>query len=67
VSLTAEILKEFEFDIGQLTLIPSDGGVFEVVVNGELIHSKKATRQHADPAQVKQAIKERLKVANQQP
>jgi hypothetical protein len=29
-------------------LIPSKGGAFEVVVDGELLHSKKATKQHAD-------------------
>ena len=29
--------------IKSLTLIPSDGGAFEVIVNGEKIHSKLAT------------------------
>lgn len=29
-------------------VIPSKGGVFEVVVDGILIYSKKATGKHAD-------------------
>jgi len=63
--LAAELLKDFEFDIGQLIIIPSDGGRFEVTVNGELIYSKRATGKHADPTQVKQMVAERLKAAHQ--
>ena len=29
-------------------LLPSSGGVFEVMVDGTLIYSKKATGEHAD-------------------
>jgi selenoprotein W-related protein len=32
----------------RVDLIPGSGGVFEVVVDGELIYSKKATGRHAD-------------------
>ncbi len=31
-----------------ITLTPSSGGVFEVVVDGDLVYSKKATKRHAD-------------------
>jgi selenoprotein W-related protein len=58
--LAAELLKDYEFDITQLTLIPSDGGRFEVTVDGELIYSKLATRKHADPAQIKQLVREHI-------
>ena len=35
-----------------ITLIPSDGGRFEVSVNGQLIYSKLATQRHAQPGEV---------------
>jgi selenoprotein W-related protein len=50
--LAAELLKEFEPDIQSFTLIPSDGGRFEVSVNGKLIYSKLNTHRHAEPGEV---------------
>jgi selenoprotein W-related protein len=32
-------------------LIPSDGGKFEVEVNGTLIYSKLQTKRHAEPGE----------------
>jgi len=42
--LTAELLKEFEPEIAEITLIPSDGGRFEVTVNEKLVYSKLRER-----------------------
>lgn len=42
-------------------MIPSTGGVFEVVVNGELLFSKKALGRHAEPGEIKAAIQRKLK------
>ncbi len=36
----------------EIALIPSDGGRFEVSVNGRLIYSKLATQRHAQPGEV---------------
>jgi len=41
-------------------LVQSSGGLFEVSVDGQLVFSKKATRRHAAPGEVVQAI-ERLR------
>jgi len=38
--------------IESVTLIPSDGGRFEVSVNGKLIYSKLQTKRHAEPGEV---------------
>ena len=35
-------------DIKSLTLVPSGGGAFEVMVNGQKIHSKLATGEFPD-------------------
>jgi len=52
VGLANELLKEFEYDIGNLTLVPSDGGRFEVTVGDKLVYSKLQTRRHAEPGEV---------------
>ena len=54
------LLGEFEHHIDNFTLIPSRGGVFEVVVDGDLIYSKKETGQHAEYEQVAGPIRERI-------
>jgi selenoprotein W-related protein len=52
VSLTEELLKNYEHLIESFTLVPSDGGKFEVTVNGELLYSKLQMHRHAEPGEV---------------
>lgn len=52
MSLANDLLKEFEHLIETMTLVPSDGGRFEVSVNGKLIYSKLETKRHAQPGEV---------------
>jgi selenoprotein W-related protein len=47
-----ELLKQYEHVVETITLVPSDGGKFEVSVNGELIYSKLETHRHAGPGEV---------------
>lgn len=54
-----QLLDEFEQDITSVALIPSRGGVFEVVVDGDLVYSKKLTGEHAEYEQVAGPIRER--------
>jgi len=42
------LLHDYKNKIGALTFLPSSGGVFEVAVNGSVIHSKKETDQFPD-------------------
>ncbi len=42
------LLHDFKNKIGALTFLPSSGGVFEIAVNGTVIHSKKETNQFPD-------------------
>ena len=51
------MLEEFEHQITDLTVIPSSGGVFEVVVDGDLVYSKKATGRHAEPDEVLKSVR----------
>lgn len=51
-----------KLDLGSVRLIPSTGGVFEVSVNGQSVHSKKATGEFPDPDAVLRAVKARLRL-----
>jgi selenoprotein W-related protein len=42
VSLAEKLLKKKKHEVASLTLVPSDGGVFEVEVDGKLVFSKKS-------------------------
>jgi len=56
--LAEELLKELEIDVESLTLVPSDGGRFEVDVNGTLLYSKLETRRHPEPGEVLRLVRE---------
>ena len=52
MSLTEELLKNYEDVIENITLVPSEGGRFEVTVNGQLLYSKLNLHRHAEPGEV---------------
>ncbi len=58
VELTSEVMGDrgVEAYIRSWRLIPSRGGVFEVMVNGELVFSKKALGRHAEEGEIKTSI-----------
>jgi selenoprotein W-related protein len=56
-----ELLKEFEPEIERVTLVPSEGGRFEVEINGKLLFSKKNLGRHARPGEVKGLVRNYLK------
>lgn len=56
----AELLKTFEEQIEQISLVPSDGGRFELTVNGELLYSKLQTRRHAEPGELAELVRRYL-------
>lgn len=53
----AEIVKAFEAKIESFTLIPSDGGRFELEVDGQLIYSKLETGRHAEAGELVDLLK----------
>jgi selenoprotein W-related protein len=57
VGLASELLKTFEPEIESFSLIPSDGGCFEVKVNDSLIYSKLQTHRHAEPGEVAELVR----------
>jgi selenoprotein W-related protein len=61
VSLVDELIKAYELEIEALTLYPSDGGRFEVMVNDKVIYSKLQTRRHAEPGEVAKLVGKQLR------
>lgn len=56
-----DLLKNFEDQIESVTLVPSDGGRFELTVNGKLIYSKLKLGRHAAPGEAVELVKTFLK------
>jgi selenoprotein W-related protein len=58
--LAADLLKTIEYRIKSISLVPSDGGKFEVTVQDKLIYSKLSTGRHAEPGEVLGLIQKEL-------
>lgn len=58
--MVERLLKEFEFKVESVTVIPSTGGVFEVMADDQLVYSKKQTGAHADYEDVAAPLRELL-------
>ena len=56
-----ELLKNFEADLASVRLVPSDGGRFEVSVEGELLDSKMRPGRHAEPGEIEKLVARRIK------
>jgi selenoprotein W-related protein len=63
--LVDELLENFEPEIESVSLIPSDGGRFEVTVNGKLLYSKLQTGRHAQAGEVSALVRKYLQEGNQ--
>ena len=60
MSLTSELLRELEAEIESILLVPSDGGRYEISVNGHLVYSKLATGRHAEPGEVLKLVQKTI-------
>ena len=54
-------MKEFEPEIESISLVPSDGGRFELTVNERLLYSKLETHRHAEPGEVAELVRRYLR------
>ena len=61
MSLTADLLKEFEAQTKSLELVPSSGGAYEIDVDGVRVFSKLKEDRFPANAEVKKLIKEKVK------
>ena len=61
MSLVDDLIKDFESEIESITLVPSQGGRYEISVNGQLIFSKLQTGRHAAPGEVIELVRKLAK------
>ena len=52
MSAARDLLHDYQHVIESLTLVTGSKGVFEVVVDGDTLYSKRATGRHAQPGEV---------------
>ncbi len=52
MSAANDLLRDYQHVIAELTLITGSKGVFDVVVDGELLYSKGRTGRHAQEGEV---------------
>ncbi len=55
-----ELLSTFEAEIGEVALIPGNGGVFEVRANGETVWSRKREGRFPEPKELKQRVRDQI-------
>jgi selenoprotein W-related protein len=54
--MAEELLQEHGQGVKELSLVPSDGGRFEVTVNGELVFSKAALGRFPELKELKEKV-----------
>jgi predicted Rdx family selenoprotein len=59
VSAARDLLHDYQHVIQSLTLVTGSKGVFDVVVDGDTLYSKRATGRHAQPGEVLALFRER--------
>ncbi len=61
MGLANELLRNLEPEIASVSLIPSNGGRFEVTVDDALVYSKLQAGRHAEPGEVLGLVRQFLK------
>jgi selenoprotein W-related protein len=59
VSAAHDLLHDYQHIIAELRLVTGSKGVFDVVVDGDVVYSKKATGRHAKPGEVLSIFRDR--------
>ena len=52
MSAAHDLLNDYQHVIAELTLITGSKGIFDVIVDGDVLYSKKTTGRHAKPSEV---------------
>jgi len=58
--MAQELLTTFEKELGEVALIPGEGGVFEVRLEGETIFSREQEGRFPESKELKQLVRDRI-------
>ena len=59
MSAANDLLHDYQHVIDELVLITGSKGIFDVIVDGEMLYSKAATGRHAQPGEVLELFRNR--------
>jgi selenoprotein W-related protein len=58
--MAQELLSTFEGQLGEVSLVPGSGGIFQVKLDGEVIASNRESKKMPEPAEVKRLVRDRV-------
>ena len=58
--MAQELLTTFGDELGEVVIVPGSSGIFEVMLDGEVIASNRDEKKMPEPAEVKRAIRDRV-------
>jgi len=58
--MAQEVLSTFSLEMGEVTLVPGTGGVFEITLDGASIWERKRDGGFPDVKQLKQLVRDRI-------
>ncbi|OGT66471.1 MAG: selenoprotein [Gammaproteobacteria bacterium RIFCSPLOWO2_02_FULL_47_50] len=56
--MAQELLMTFAGELGEVALIPGQGGIFEIRLNGKLLFSRKAAGRFPESKEIKQLVRD---------
>ncbi|HEY2734425.1 MAG TPA: SelT/SelW/SelH family protein [Polyangiales bacterium] len=58
--IAQELLSTFSDDLAEVALVPGQGGVFDVRLDGELLFSRATEQRFPEAAELKQRVRDRI-------
>ncbi len=58
--MAQEVLSTFSLEMGEVTLVPGTGGIFQIHLDGELIWDRKRDGGFPDVKHLKQMVRDRI-------
>jgi len=58
--MAQEVLSTFSLEIGEVTLVPGTGGIFEIHLDGEMIWERKRDGGFPEVKHLKQMVRDRI-------
>ena len=59
MSAAHDLLHDYQHVIAELGLVTGSKGIFDVIVDGEVLYSKRSTGRHAKPGEVLELFRDR--------
>ena len=58
--MAQELLTTFESELGEVSLVPGTGGIFDVLLDDEIIWSRKEKGRFPDIKELKQLVRDHV-------